>query len=55
MFPGPNATVYTNEAGEPIGWSDETNAHESYYCDDCGIYHAGPCPDDYEDDEDEQD
>lgn len=26
MFPGPNATVYYNEAGEPLGWSDE-----SYY------------------------
>jgi hypothetical protein len=22
-FPGPFATVYRNEAGEPIGWSDE--------------------------------
>lgn len=41
MFPGPNATVYYNEAGEPLGWSDETYfepelpedewwAHETY-------------------------
>ncbi len=22
MFPGPNATVYYNEAGEPLGWDD---------------------------------
>jgi hypothetical protein len=24
-FPGPYATVYHNEAGEPIGWSDESS------------------------------
>lgn len=23
-FPGPHATVYYNEAGEPLGWSDES-------------------------------
>lgn len=23
-FPGPHDTVYYNEAGEPIGWSNET-------------------------------
>ncbi len=22
MFPGPNATVYYNEAGEPLGWDN---------------------------------
>lgn len=25
MFPGPHATVYYNEAGEPLGWSDESS------------------------------
>lgn len=35
-FPGANATIYRNEAGEPIGWSDE-----SYY---------EPDPDDFYDD-----
>jgi hypothetical protein len=23
MFPGPGATIYRNEAGEPLGWSYE--------------------------------
>jgi hypothetical protein len=34
MFPTANSTVYYNEAGEPLGWSDE-----SYY---------EPDPDDYQ-------
>lgn len=37
MFPGPNARVYRNEDGEPIGWdypSDEFDVDEFYERDD---------------------
>lgn len=34
MFPGANATIYTNEAGEPIGWDypsePEFDEHDFY-------------------------
>jgi hypothetical protein len=32
MFPGPNAQVYYNEAGEPLGWEypSEPDPHDSY-------------------------
>lgn len=35
MFPGPNANVYYNEAGEPLGW-DYPSDDEPEYCDICG-------------------
>ena len=45
MFPGPNATVYRNEDGEPIGWSDE-----SYYEPDPDDFYDGRYDyDDYDD------
>ena len=55
MFPGPNATIYRNEAGEVLGWDngspeDDANA---YYCDQCGINHVGRCWSDDEDDDEE--
>ena len=35
MFPGPNAQVYYNEAGEPLGWDnvyfDEPQDLDEYY------------------------
>lgn len=31
MFPGANATVYRNEAGEPLGWSYEHTEAEYDY------------------------
>jgi hypothetical protein len=43
MFPGANARIYTNEAGEPIGW-DYPPDEDAYYCDMCGINHVGDCP-----------
>lgn len=33
-FPGPNATVYYNDAGEPLGWSDESSYEPDPYDDD---------------------
>lgn len=45
MFPGPNAEIIRNEAGEPIGW-DYPPDPSDFYCDRCGFDHAGACPDD---------
>lgn len=50
MFPGPNAQVYYNEAGEPTGWDYPSDDPMDYYCDECGACHPGPC---HIDDEDE--
>jgi hypothetical protein len=53
MFPGPNATVYTNEAGEPLGWSYESTDPMDHY-DEWDSGEGGD--DDVEDEEDvEQD
>lgn len=50
MFPGAGASVYYNEAGEPLGWdsgyADEPDAYEE--CD-------GPDYDDDEEDDEEPD
>lgn len=53
MFPGPNAEIYYNEAGEPIGWDNVSYEQDnnSYYCDICGVSHTGKCSW-YEDEED---
>ena len=54
MFPGPNAEIYRNEAGEVLGWDSgpsEADAN-AYYCDLCGTNHAGDCQ--WEDDEDDE-
>jgi hypothetical protein len=38
MFPGPGAQIYTNEAGEPLGWdypsSDDPYDPDDYLNDD---------------------
>lgn len=34
MFPGANAQVYRNEAGEPLGWDYPTDPSEYAYDDD---------------------
>jgi len=54
MFPGPNAQVYYNDAGEPLGWDYPS---EPEYCPDCGGLHGGMCTyDPYDgEDEDEED
>lgn len=39
MFPGPNATVYYNEVGEPLGWSYESG-YEPEQCAECGRLHS---------------
>lgn len=31
MFPGPGATIYRNEAGEPTGWSYESTDPMDHY------------------------
>ena len=53
MFPGPNAQIYYNEAGEPEGWdypSEDDGAPP--YCDQCGYNHfAGDCSMDYDEEE----
>ena len=55
-FPTAGASVYYNEAGEPLGWDYPTNDADSFYCDMCGFNHQGACPDDYDDEgEDEED
>ena len=47
-FPGPGATIYTNEAGEPLGWSYESTDPMDHYDEwDDG-------DDDYEEDEDDE-
>ena len=53
MFPGPNAVVYRNEAGEPIGWDYPADDGGAFYCDLCGLEHAGRCDAGWYDDEDE--
>lgn len=32
-FPGPNSSVYYNDAGEPLGWDDNTYDGEYEYDD----------------------
>jgi hypothetical protein len=56
MFPPSGAEIYRNDAGEPLGW-DAPADPQDYYCDECGVCHAGPCPepDDDDDDDDETD
>jgi hypothetical protein len=50
MFPGAHATVYRNEDGEPIGWSDESYYEPSDWdMDDYGY------DDSFDADEDEDD
>lgn len=53
-FPNAHSHIYRNEAGEIMGWSDESS-YEPEYCDICGFNHSGDCPpepdDDDEDDE----
>ena len=53
MFPGPNAEIYYNEAGEPLGWDNRSSESDAnaYYCDMCGVSHTGECSW-YEDEED---
>ena len=53
MFPGAGASVYYNEAGEPLGWDYPVDDADSFYCDICGFNHAGGCPDDQRDREEE--
>lgn len=48
MFPGPNAQVYYNEAGEPLGWDypsdeppeedyeDQERRYQMMVCEGCG-------------------
>jgi hypothetical protein len=55
MFPGSNARVDYNEAGEPVGWDYPDFDTTAYYCDVCGFDHTGPCTDDYDDDYEEYD
>lgn len=51
IFPGPNSEIYRNEAGEPIGWSNESS-YEPEYCDYCGGAHnQDNCPDYWDDDD----
>jgi hypothetical protein len=50
-FPNAHSTVYRNEEGEVLGWSDETS-YEPEYCDICGFNHSGDCMvDDYYEEE----
>lgn len=55
MFPGPNAVIIRNEAGEPLGWDnpddhewspeDDDDAERRYHslsCDGCG-HHPEDC------------
>jgi hypothetical protein len=51
MFPGPNAQIYYNEEGEPLGWDYPDN--EPPYCDRCGVEHFSECPPDRDDDDDD--
>lgn len=52
MFPGSDAQVYYNEAGEPLGW-DYPSYDDDYGCDPYDDYDR--CNyDDYEDEDDEQ-
>ena len=55
MFPGAGASVYRNEAGEPIGWDYPADDGGAFYCDQCGFEHAGRCDAGWEDEEDEED
>lgn len=50
MFPGAGAQVYRNEAGEPLGWDYPSS--DTFYCDQCGFMHVGPCVDDTYDEPD---
>ena len=50
MFPGPNAQVYYNEAGEPLGWDypsydepyeefeDQERRYWKLTCEGCGLH-----------------
>lgn len=54
-FPNAHSTVYRNEEGEVLGWSDETQ-YEPEYCDICGTNHPASvdCMN-YDDDEEDDD
>jgi hypothetical protein len=39
MFPTAGSSIYRNEEGEVLGWSDETS-YEPEYCDICGANHS---------------
>lgn len=49
LFPGANATVYYNEAGEPLGWDNNYYDNDPYY--DYDPYDDGYYDDDLYDDE----
>jgi hypothetical protein len=53
MFPTAGATVYVNEAGEPLGWSDESS-NDPYDPDDVYFDNEGDF-DDYDPDDDPDD
>lgn len=58
MFPGANATIFANEAGEPVGWDypdDDPRPDHDWYADDLDLgfdeqvcethcCYAGECP-----------
>lgn len=46
MFPGSHATVYYNEAGEPLGWDNEYYFDEPEYHDCCGVTGRCRCDED---------
>jgi len=50
-FPASGAQIYHNEAGEVTGWDPPA---EPEYCDICGVYHPGLCPDEEADDLDDE-
>ncbi len=54
-FPGAGARIFYNEAGEPLGWDYPDYDPEPMHCDLCGTdhYQPGPCPDDYNEEDDE--
>lgn len=54
MFPGANAQIYRNEAGEVIGW-DNPSADDPYDPDDDldDLDDSGDCDDEDEDDPDD--
>jgi hypothetical protein len=53
-FPPPGAEIHYNDAGEVLGW-DMPADEGTYWCDECGFSHPGPCPDPYDPDEDDED
>lgn len=54
-FPNAHSHIYRNEAGEVMGWSDES-AYEPEYCDICGSNHSLliDCTDQDDEPEDEE-